>query len=221
MKEEKIITQESDRIQAIAFYAKQRLEADAAHYGVESRWLEYRWLHTLRVANIGRLLANQEGGDVEVVLAACLLHDIAALRPENPDDRFDHGRVGAQLIRPELPGLGFTPEETDNICYSVAVHADGNAGYDFPETLEAKIVTDADNVDRFDAYRMLEYCQPFMDGFEALAGAVKGRLERLEDYRQRRVMETESGHTLFNQKLDLQIMVYKALLKQHEISRLP
>jgi len=43
---------------------------------------------------------------------------------------------------------------------------------------------------------------------------------RLEGYRSRRVMETETGHDLFNQKLDMQILVYKALVKQHRLSSL-
>jgi putative nucleotidyltransferase with HDIG domain len=208
------------RLIKVAIYVKECLEQDAAHFKVERRWLEYRWLHTLRVTNIGYQLATSEGADVELVMAACLLHDIASFRPENPEDIYDHGRVGARLIRPHLPDLGYSAEETDNICYSVAAHADGKAGYEYPHTLEAKIVSDADNIDRFDAYRLLEFCTPHMDDFEKLVSAVKERLTRLETYRGKRVMETENGHILFNQKLDMQIHFYKALIEQHRISSL-
>lgn len=208
------------RLIKVATYVKECLEQDAAQFKVERRWLEYRWLHTLRVTNIGYQLATSEGADVELVMAGCLLHDIATLRPENPEDIYDHGRVGAQLIRPHLPALGYSAAETDNICYSVAAHADGKAGYEYADTLESKVVSDADNIDRFDAYRLLEFCTPHMDDFEKLVSAVRERLARLENYRGRRVMETESGHVRFNQKLDMQIHFYKALIEQHRLSSL-
>jgi putative nucleotidyltransferase with HDIG domain len=204
----------------VAAYAKKEMEEDAAQFQIEKPWLEYRWLHTLRVANIGYQLARAEGANIELVAAGCLLHDIASLRPENPEDIYDHGRVGAQLIRPHLPELGYSLEEAENICYSVAAHADGKAGYEYQDTLEAKIVSDADNIDRFDAYRMLEFCQPHMGDFDKLVGAVRERLSRLEYYRGRRVMETDHGHELFNQKLDVQILVYRALIEQHRLSSL-
>jgi hypothetical protein len=35
--------------------------------------------------------------------------------------------------------------------------------------------------------------------------------ERLENYRRKRMMETDTGHVLFNQKLDMQIMVIQCL----------
>ena len=208
------------RLAKIAAYVKERLEADAARYQVDRPWLDYRWRHTLRVANIGYQLALAEKASLDLCVAGCLLHDIASFRPEDPQDLYSHGRVGAQLIRPELPDLGYSPEEVDNICYSVAVHADGMAGYNFPHTIEAKVVSDADNIDRFDAYRLLEYCQPHMHDFEKLVAAASQRLTRLETYRGQRIMETDHGHKLFNQKLDMQIMVYKALIEQHRISSL-
>jgi hypothetical protein len=43
---------------------------------------------------------------------------------------------------------------------------------------------------------------------------------QLEGYRSRRVMETVTGQHLFNQKLDMQMLVYKALVKQHLLSSL-
>lgn len=210
-----------ERLDRVMKYLKNRLDEDAVEYGVPARWLEYRFLHTLRVANIGRELAEAEGANVDLTVAGCLLHDIASFRSEPPDDPYSHGRIGAALIRPDLPDLGFSAEETDNICFSVALHADGKAGYDHPETLEAKIVSDADNIDRFDAYRLLEYCTPHMESFPALIEAAEKRLQRLEHYRSTRVMGTDSGHALFNQKLDMQILVYRALLAQNAISRMP
>jgi putative nucleotidyltransferase with HDIG domain len=57
----------------------------------------YRWDHTLRVACYGQQIAQAEGGDVEVVIAACVLHDVAHF--DQLEDHKDHGRQGARISR--------------------------------------------------------------------------------------------------------------------------
>lgn len=39
--------------------------------------LDYRWENTLRVANNGKQIAEAEGANVELDIAACLLHDVS------------------------------------------------------------------------------------------------------------------------------------------------
>lgn len=95
-----------------------------------------------------------------------------------------------------LACLGYSPEETENICYSVAVHVDGHADFPHPETLESKIVSDADNIDRFGAYRIIQWCTTDMENYDSLIAKLRQRLQTLEGYRRRRVMETETGHHL-------------------------
>lgn len=119
---------------------------------------DYRWQHTLRVTNIGKQLAEEEGANMEVVAAACLLHDMAHF--DDDDSYRDHGRLAAHISRPFLGEIGYSSEDVDAICYAVAVHVDGKADFESPATLEADIVSDADNIDRFGAYRILLYCQP-------------------------------------------------------------
>ncbi len=59
---------------------------------------------------------------MELVVAACLLHDVASF-DVLPDDN-DHGRVSAEIARPLLNEVGYAPEQVENICISVAEHAD-------------------------------------------------------------------------------------------------
>jgi uncharacterized protein len=179
----------------------------------------YRWLHTLRVTNIGKHLAEEEGGDMETVIIACLLHDIAWF--DDPINHREHGRNGARLVRPLLAELAYSEEEINAICYPIAAHVDDKADFDHPHTLEAMIVSDADNIDRFDAYRILLYCKPEIYDFKALVEKLKDRLVTLKDYRARRIMGTDTGHRLWNQKLEQQISFYEAILTQNEISSLP
>jgi uncharacterized protein len=180
---------------------------------------EYRWLHTLRVTQIGKQLAEAEGANVGHVVAACLLHDIAWF--DDPVEYRDHGRLGARVARPLLAELGYDETEVNAICYAIAVHVDDKADFDHPHTLEADIVSDADNIDRFDAYRILLYCQPEIDDFKALTEKLAPRLETLRTYRQDQILGTESGNRLFNQRLDRQIEFFEAILAQDAISRMP
>ncbi len=179
---------------------------------------EYRWRHTLRVANYGKKIAEAEGADVELTVAACLLHDVAWFEPGN--DR-DHGRVGAKLSRPFLEQLGYPSNQVENICFSVAVHVDGKAGYEFPETLESKIVSDADNIDRFGAYRILQRCLLEIGDFNQLANGLRDRLEVLRNYRGNNPLETETGRKIFQDQLDLQIDFFEKISAEQAISVLP
>lgn len=180
---------------------------------------DYRWQHTLRVVNIGRQIAEAENANLEHVIVGCLLHDLAHF--DDDDNYRDHGRLAAHICRPFLSQLGYAPADIESICYAVAVHVDGEADFAHENTLEAEIVSDADNIDRFSAYRILLYCQPVVYDFNALAEKLSARLEVLRDYRGKRMMGTETGHHLFNQKLDRQIEFYEAILAQQEITRLP
>lgn len=207
------------RIKRVADFAHDRLFEIAAQ--TEGPYIdpEYRWLHTLRVTNIGKQLAEAEGADTEQVIAACLLHDMAHF--DDPENYRDHGRLAARIARPLLEKLAYSEEEVNAICYAIAVHVDDKADFEHPHTVEAAIVSDADNIDRFDAYRILLYCQPEVSDFKALAEKLTARLEVLREYRGNRLMGTDTGHELFNKKLDQQIAFYEAILAQNEISQLP
>ena len=211
------ITSTNDRLEEIARFVHDRLHEVASQRENPALDPEYRWQHTLRVSQYGRMIAEAEGVNVELVIPACLLHDVAHFEQDNWNE---HGRLGARIIRPFLAKLGYNHEETENICYSVAVHVDGRADFEHPETLESKVVSDADNIDRFGAYRIVRWCTADVESYPDLIAKLRQRLQTLEDYRQRRVMETETGHHLFNRQLDLQIVVFKALVEEGELTSL-
>ena len=113
---------------------------------------------------------------------------------------------------------GYTHEETENICYSVASHVD----VEQLETLEAKCTSDADNVDRFGAFRVLLWTAPHMNEYEKMIEVLCNRVPRLENYRQREnMLETPAGREMFNRQLDLQINFFKALLAEKDLTVFP
>jgi putative nucleotidyltransferase with HDIG domain len=207
------------RINQISEIVRNHLEEIAEKYPCPEHDAQYRWQHSLRVANYGKLIAQEENANIEVVITACLLHDIAHF--ESDDDYKSHGRLGAQISRPILEDLVYTPEEIENITYAIAWHVDGNAGYHHDVTLEAKAVSDADNIDRFGAYRIIQWCIDDLKDYTKLIDKLNRRVQRLEEYRQNNPLETETGKALFTKQLDLQICFFKALIEESKITSVP
>ncbi len=73
--------------------------------------VDYRWQHTLRVAQFGKVIAESEGADVELVVAACLLHDIAWFDVRGEKSQ-EHGIIGGEISRPFLLELGYSPHRS-------------------------------------------------------------------------------------------------------------
>lgn len=207
------------RTQKINAFAQQRIFEVASTRKEDYIDPEYRWNHTLRVAQYGRQLAEAEGADVELTVAACLLHDVAWFDTVGETEGKNHGRVGARIIRPFLREIGYTHEQTENICFSVAVHVDGKADFEHPITLESKIVSDADNIDRFGAYRLLQRYEPNIRNWKKLVAEIQARIATLKKYREGQVMETHAGNELFNRQLDFQIEFHERMLAEHELTR--
>jgi uncharacterized protein len=88
--------------------------------------------------------ADEPQADALVVLAACYLHDLVNL-PKNDPARATASRRSALLARERLPALGFPLEKLDALAHAIDAHS-FSAGI-APETLEAKIVQDADRLD--------------------------------------------------------------------------
>ena len=124
-----------DIVTAAAEYVKELFRANAGGHDAA---------HTMRVYHNAMLLAQSEpGGDPEVIALAALLHDA--------DDRklFDT-RKNANA-RQFLEAQGVSPEKAERIIAAVnAVSFSQNRGRR-PETIEGRIVQDADRLDAIGA----------------------------------------------------------------------
>jgi putative nucleotidyltransferase with HDIG domain len=195
---------------------KNRSEEDKANLCRYLSNAEYRWKHTLRVAQFGKVIAENETADVELIVAACLLHDVSWF-DTNADNSREHGRIGAKTARPFLVGLGYTKDQIEKACYAIANHVDEEN----PNTLEAKILSDADNVDRFGPYRILQWCFSDIDNYDKLAAKLSERIHRLEHYRQENPLFTPTGQQLFAEQLNLQIRFFSEFVGEKELSVMP
>ncbi len=98
------------------------------------------------------------------------------------------------------------------------MHVDGVADFEHPHTLEAGIVSDADNIERFGAFRILQWCAPLMDDFGALAENLRGRVAHLEGYLAESPLETPTGQALFAKQLQRQVAFFKNLIAEYDLS---
>jgi len=178
---------------------------------------EYRLQHSYRVANIGKEIAEKEGFDVTETVIACLLHDISyCMEFQGEEDWLNHGRNAAKIARPFLQELGLKEECINDICYGIAIHVDDKADFDGVRTPFAETIGDADNIDRFDAYRIYETLQKnqFSElSYEEKKEKVTSTLEKLHKYFDMK-LGTQTAQEIWKQRLEYYISFYEKLQNQ-------
>lgn len=105
-------------------------------------------LHIGRVVAMARRLAVAEGADLNVVIPAAYLHDCVTV-PKNDPRRKMASRLSADYAVEWLRGEGYPEDYLPAIAHAVAAHS-FSAGIP-PETIEAKVVQDADRLDAIGA----------------------------------------------------------------------
>ncbi len=118
---------------------------------------DYRLKHSYRVANIARKIAEQEGLNIDAYVCGALLHDIGYIHSfEDSSDYKNHGRYGAKLAKDFIESLDLSNEDKQQILYGIASHVDGKADIEGSDTVLSETISDCDNIDRFDCYRLHE-----------------------------------------------------------------
>ena len=182
---------------------------------------DYRLEHSYRVANIARTIAEAEGFDATHAVIAGLLHDIAYCEEMvTREERMDHGRRGAAIVRPFLEDLGLPDHVVNSICYGIAIHVDDVADFEWERTPFCETVGDADNIDRFDVYRIYESLQRM--GFSEMPLArkqerVSSIIDKLTRYKEMK-LGTKTAKKLWIERLDYQLSFYEKLKAQLDSS---
>ena len=203
-------------------FLKKRFD-ESEYFADKKSEKDYRFEHSVRVANIGKIIAEKEGMDSDAMVIACLLHDISYINEfKTREEARNHGRYSAKIARPFLEEIGIKPEVIEDICYGIAIHVDDEADFPGERTAFALSVGDADNIDRFDAYRIFENLKWVKYDEMSLPEKnehVNKVIERLESYKNLD-FATETGKKMWIEKLDYQIGFYKKLLAQIKNSEL-
>ncbi|WP_166224712.1 HD domain-containing protein [Pseudomonas atagonensis] len=100
--------------------------------------------HLQRVWHNVRTLHAEEGGDLEVLLAATLLHDCVAVEKNSPL-RAQASRLAAEKASAVLAGMNWPGEKISKVVHAIEAHS--FSASITPLTLEAKLLQDADRLD--------------------------------------------------------------------------
>lgn len=132
-----------------AFAPFQRLAADLLkHLPADQPDGSHDLSHIHRVWVNARRIQRVEGGDLEVLLAATLLHDCVAVEKNSPL-RGQASTLSAQKATSILAGMGWPSQRIEQVAHAVKTHS-YSAGFE-PLTLEAKILQDSDRLDAIGA----------------------------------------------------------------------
>lgn len=105
--------------------------------------------HARRVRKNALTIADREGmGDPVILTAAAYLHDLVNL-PKNAANRNQASRLSAQAAAPILARLGFSESEVAAAQHAIEAHS-FSAGIT-PQTIEARILQDADRLEALGA----------------------------------------------------------------------
>ncbi len=113
-----------------------------------SQDLAHDFAHVMRVVSIAKKLCLQEQAKTEVVLPAAYLHDCFS-HPKNHPERSQSSLIAANKAVKFLASINYPDEYLTEIHHAILAHS--YSANVTPETIEAKIVQDADRLDALGA----------------------------------------------------------------------
>lgn len=98
--------------------------------------------HVERVYSTCLLLGKKNGADLTVLLPAAILHDVGRRYDKHAEES---GRIASGILKE----LGYEEEKQRSIINAILAHS--FTGNSIPDTLESKILSDADKLDAMGA----------------------------------------------------------------------
>ena len=135
---------------------------------LEADFVAHNWEHVYRNVINAINIGEKELANMEVVLPASVMHDIGFLYGATGPT---HTQIGADKLPEYLRkiGVSYKPEIVNKIAACISTHK-GSMFNDFPQTLEAKVVADADLLEKFGAigaYQFIRTWGEFKKGIES------------------------------------------------------
>jgi uncharacterized protein len=107
------------------------------------------WYHTKRVYDLCMKIGRVEGADLDILGIAAYLHDIGRSYQDKAKGKVCHAEKGAELAQEILNNLDIPEKSMENIINCIRTHR--FRGKNIPETIEAKVLFDADKLDSIGA----------------------------------------------------------------------
>ncbi|GAB7016266.1 HD domain-containing protein [Methanogenium cariaci] len=150
--------------------------------------------HILRVTRLSQEIGVAEGADMRVLIPAALFHDIA--RPIEDETGIPHQEEGARIAEEYLRKAGYDAARIAAIVHAIRSHRFSTGPE--PETLEAQVLSDADNLDAMGAVGI---ARTFMragergDGIGGAVGHIHEKLLKLQG-----LMYTDTAQEIAEQR---------------------
>jgi uncharacterized protein len=106
--------------------------------------------HVLRVLRLVEQLGEELGADLEILRAAALLHDASGAAPDTEGARRSHELSSADFAQEVLKKEGWPDQKIRKVQHCIRAHR--YRGNEKPESLEAKVLFDADKLDVIGAF---------------------------------------------------------------------
>ncbi|MGQ4834545.1 MAG: HD domain-containing protein [Candidatus Asgardarchaeia archaeon] len=173
--------------------------SDSFHHG---------WPHIIRVLQIAKKIQRNEGGDSDVIEIAVLLHDIGRNIERSLNEH--HAILSAKISEHLLKNLGVCKSHRDQILHIILSHS-FSSGIK-PETIEAKIVSDADKIDALGAIGVI---RAFLFG-ETSRRSINDTLNHFMEklFKLPDLMYTETGKTIARERLRIMTLFYESINKE-------
>ena len=107
------------------------------------------WDHTKRVYELCLRIGRKEKADLEILKLASLLHDIGREEEDRTNGRVCHAKKSAELAQRILRRHGIGKEQMTGVVRCIETHR--FRGGRLPDSLEGKILFDADKLDSIGA----------------------------------------------------------------------
>lgn len=142
------------RYKAVFDYTKKRFE--------EAEYLPaHNWPHAYRDTLNAIVVGEAEGADMTIVLPAIAMHDIGFLYGATGRT---HGAVGADKLAEYLKegGIEYSEEIIKKMADCIRTHK-GSMHDEKPESLEAKVVADADLIEKFGPFGVYQNIRTYAE----------------------------------------------------------
>jgi len=123
---------------------KTRVFATTFHEGEPS---SHDMSHINRVEALCREIQKEEGGNLLILRLAALLHDVGVIKEH--EEGGDHALYSAEIAAEFLGRAGLEEKTIEAVTYCIRTHR--FSGGKSPETIEARILQDADRLDALGA----------------------------------------------------------------------
>lgn len=124
------------------------IEKEAKKYFVDASGC-HDWTHVERVRTLALHIGKKEKSNLQILEIAALLHDIGRKEEMKSKGLFCHAEKGAELSKKILKKYKIRDEAIKNIVHCIKAHRFRNSHK--PDTIEAKVLYDADKLDSIGA----------------------------------------------------------------------